>query len=68
MTYFRPVEGIVAEVFTPPDDVPLEECFHADCAALFIPVPEGVPVEPGWTWDGTTLAPPPVRQSQEEPT
>lgn len=67
MDYFRPVDGIVAELFTPPDDVPLEECFHADCAALFISLPDGVPAEVGWTWDGTTLAPPPPPVEGEFP-
>jgi hypothetical protein len=62
MEYFRPFEGFVSELFTPPDGVPLEDCFQADCAALFIPVPDGVPVEVGWSWDGTTLTPPPDPQ------
>lgn len=56
--YARVHDAIVVELFTPPDGVPIEDCFTPEIAATFVPVPADVPVEPGWTYDGTTFAPP----------
>ena len=57
--FARVVAGTVAEVFTPPEGVTIQECFHADVAAMFQPCPNMVEVE--WTTDGKEAwAPPPV--------
>lgn len=57
--YARVVDGVVAELFTPPSGVTLADCFHADVAASFVAVPDGVTAAQGWTYDGHTFAAPP---------
>jgi hypothetical protein len=64
-------DGIVAELSTPPDEVPLGKCFHPDIPAQFVAVPAGVSPQHGWTFDGTTfpasipsVLPPPTLQQQ----
>lgn len=52
-------DGIVREVLD--DDVggvPLADRYHPDFVAALIPIPEGVTVAQGDTWDGQTFAPP----------
>lgn len=56
--YARIHDAIVIELFTPPDGVPLEDCFVPEIAAQFVPVSGDVTVEPGWTYDGATFAAP----------
>jgi hypothetical protein len=51
-------QGNPSELLTPPNAVPLTDCFHPEIAAMFIPVPAGVSPEQGWTYDGTTFAAP----------
>lgn len=60
-TYAHVEDSIVVELFTPPDGVPIEECFHADL--LWVDCSANPDVAPGWTatqirgdW---TFAPPP---------
>lgn len=59
-TYARVLDGIVAELFTPPDGVPIEDCFHADLT--WIDCSATPDVAPGWTATETggvwTFAPP----------
>jgi hypothetical protein len=57
--FARIEDGIVAELFTPPDGVPLADCFTPDIAAQFVAVPGGVSPEQGWLYNGTTFAAPP---------
>jgi hypothetical protein len=47
--------GIVAELFTPPPETSIGDCFVAEIATQFVAVPNGLPVEQGWTYDGTTF-------------
>jgi hypothetical protein len=56
--YARSVSGIVAEIFTPPDGEAIADCFTPELVAQFVAVPDGLAVVPGWTYDGTTFAPP----------
>lgn len=49
MKYARIVDGVVAEVFVPPDGFELEDCFTAEIVAQFEPCPEQV--EQRWTKD-----------------
>jgi hypothetical protein len=61
--YARVQDGIVLELFTPPDGVLITECFMPDLAATFMPVPDGVLPEQGWSavqaGDAWTFAAPP---------
>jgi hypothetical protein len=67
MNYARVVNGLVVELFTPPDEIPIEDCFHPEIAAQFVPVPDGLAVEQGWTYDGTAFAAPvPVPPTADE--
>ena len=45
--------------------VPPETVFYPHYASLFVEVPEEV--RSGWTFDGTTFAPPPEPQLVEDP-
>jgi hypothetical protein len=65
--YARITDTVVVELFTPPDGVPISDCFAPEIAAQFAPVPADEPVELGWTYDGTTFAPPvPVPPSADQ--
>lgn len=60
MMHAQVVDGIVREVLD--DDaegVPLADRYHPDFVAGLIPIPQGVTVEPGDTWDGEHFGPPP---------
>lgn len=52
--------GLVVETFEPPGSLSITDCFHPDVAAQFVPVPDGVPVVEGWTYDGAGIFSPPV--------
>lgn len=64
MKYARITNNLVIETFTPPANVPIEECFTPEIVAQFEPVPDEV--EQNWIKqeDGTFVAPP----SPSEPT
>ncbi len=68
--YARIQDGIVMELFTPPEGFGIADCFVPELAATFVEVPEGVEVEQGWTFDGTTFAapviPPPPPPTADE--
>ena len=54
--YMHVHEGVVRELWTPPDELTVDECWPE---GHMIPAPEGA--ELGDLWDGTTLSPaPPV--------
>ncbi|MBW6400751.1 hypothetical protein KPL78_23020 [Roseomonas sp. HJA6] len=58
-TYARISAGIVAELIRIPSDGPeVEKLFHPDLVATLEPVPEGIEVTEGWTWNGETFAAP----------
>ncbi len=44
------------ELFTPPDDVAIDECFHPSLVPFFHEVPDDTLVNA--TWDGTTWVAP----------
>ncbi len=69
-TYARIVDGIVAEIVkNSPSDGPINQRFHPAFMAAMIEVVSGVPVLPGWLWDGTSFAPPPpAAQASAPPT
>ncbi len=56
--YARIVSGVVVELFTPPPEFTLSECFHADVAAQFVAVPNGVSPAQGWTYSGGNFTAP----------
>lgn len=60
MAYFARVDqGIVAEVFSLPDDEDLTAIFHPDVLASIIPC--GTEVQPSWLYEGIEFsAPPPL--------
>lgn len=56
-------DGIVAEVIPPhPDGAPFEACHTPEivAASVALTAAKAVAVRPGWTYDGTTFAPPAV--------
>ena len=56
--------GVVAEVVrVMPGEPPVEERYHPDVAANFVPVPraQSAQVAPGWRWDGMAFQPPAAR-------
>lgn len=55
-SYARVVAGHVVEVFTPPSDTEIDDCFHPSVAGQFVHCPSEV--VPGWSFDGATFAPP----------
>lgn len=66
MKYARLIDNIVIEVFTPPVNVGIEECFTPEIAAQFEPCPEAV--DQNWLKlpDGT-FSEPPVLPEPEPP-
>jgi hypothetical protein len=65
--YARVQDGVVAELFTPPDGVSIASCFVASIAAMFVAAPDGV--QQGWTYDGSAFAaptPPPPPNIQQQ--
>lgn len=69
-TYARIVDGIVAEIVkNSPSDGPIDQRFHPAFVAAMIEVVGGVPVLPGWLWDGASFtAPPPAAEASAPPT
>jgi hypothetical protein len=66
--FARIADGMVAELFTPPDGFAIPDCFTPVVAALFVAVPDGVFPRQGWTYDGVTFAAPiqpPLTAAQE---
>lgn len=57
MIYARIQNGVVFELFAPPEGVPIEECFHADMDWVDITDVSPQP-QPNWTYDGTNFARP----------
>ena len=61
-TYARVLDDLVIELFEMPPimaDRPIEELFHPDVGS-WVDITEVDPQpEPGWSYDGTTFAPPP---------
>jgi hypothetical protein len=57
--FYRAVNGVVAELFTPPAGVTIAQCFTAALAAEFVAVPSGETPQQGWivNADGTLSAP-----------
>lgn len=57
MKYARIINNLVIEIFTPPANVPIEECFTPEIVAQFEPVPQEV--EQNWVKepDGSFSAP-----------
>lgn len=67
-TYARIAAGIVAEIIMiDPEGPPLAERFHADIVAAMMPVPEGLGIVEGWSWDGEAFAAPPTLEALEAP-
>ncbi len=67
-TYARIVDGIVAEIVkNSPSDGPIDQRFHPAFVAAMIEVVGGVPVLPGWLWDGLSFAPPPPAAEASAP-
>lgn len=56
--YIRVIDGVVSELFTTPQDFTIEDCWPAAIVGQFIPQPENVQPQQGWTYDGTTFAAP----------
>lgn len=56
MQYARIQDGVVAELFTPPTNVSIGQCFHPDL--VWVEVPAGVVVVPGWTYAEGVFSPP----------
>ena len=58
MKYARIFNGFIGEVFTPPADISITECFTPEVVALFSLVPDDVEV--GWIMlpDGSFTPPP----------
>ncbi|MFL9668983.1 tail fiber assembly protein [Variovorax sp. AB1(2024)] len=50
------------------DEIPIADRFHPDFVAELIPVPEGVEVAPGDSFDGITFGPPPAPPVPPAPT
>lgn len=57
MRYARITDGVVAELISLPEDVALEDAFHADLAAALAPCADPA-VDQGWTYDGKKFAAP----------
>jgi hypothetical protein len=56
MTSFARVEGgIVVELFTPPESVPIDECFAPGLTWVAV---AGAGAAPGWSYDGSSFAAP----------
>lgn len=67
MAYARIQDGIVVEMFTPPDGVNIEGCFHPDLK--WVPVPADLAVDQRWKYDGVTFTPPdPVKGNPAQDT
>lgn len=59
MHYARVQDGVVAEIFTPPAKVRIEDCFTAELTAQFEPC--AADVRPGWVRKGGGfVAPAPI--------
>jgi hypothetical protein len=54
--YARIQNGVVAELFTPPNGVSIASCFVASIATTFVPA--SAAVQQGWTYSGGGFAPP----------
>ena len=54
--YARVVDGVVVELFTPPDGIDIAQCFVLEVELQFIPATPDVMV--GWTHSGDGFAPP----------
>ena len=60
MEYARVVNGIVMELFTPPGNVPISDCFCQEIASQFVPT-NGAAVKNNYVYsNGTFSAPAPV--------
>ncbi len=53
MKYARVVDNVAVEVFTPPEGVAIEECFHPDIVVQFMAVPDDVVPQSTLNSDGT---------------
>lgn len=68
MIYAHVIDGVVRELFSPPSDVPIADCFHADIVAQFVDVTSVSPEpQPGWTYSGTAFAAPVALQFDIKP-
>jgi hypothetical protein len=56
--YARIQDGIVAELFSTPGTAPIYEYFSPEIAQMFVEVPAGLPVMPGWTYADFAFSPP----------
>lgn len=56
--YLRVMDGVVVQEFTTPVGFTIDECWTPDIVGQFIPQPDGVSPQQGWTYDGTTFAEP----------
>lgn len=55
MKYARLINNRVNEVFTPPENIDISECFHPDVVKQFVSVPDEV--EAQWFFDGEKFTP-----------
>jgi hypothetical protein len=62
--YARIQNGVVAELFTPPNGVSIASCFVASIATTFVPA--SAAVQQGWTYSGGNFTAPNVAQASLE--
>lgn len=66
-SYAYVTNGLVREIVPPhPDGFTLAERFPVAYAASCIPIPDALPVDVGWTYEGDAFAPP-AAEPQPEP-